>query len=340
MSRRERAAAAAETVDPAPVGDHVHVGDSALHAPSDFSLCRRGSGLGFAGTIVGRTHVQRGGPREDAFHLAYGDDDSTLVGAVADGVGSTDGASLASHAAVRAVGRALSGLDLATVLRSAGDDLRRQEEVWAVLAHLTVTSAIAAVERSATTDPGQGLLGAGSTTLSFAAAVLTAQGVTVAWAAVGDSPMFAVVEPDRFGWVWQPPERPSTDALPRPREEIALGIERLPAGSTFLLATDGMAEVLAQHLELAPQMAHLLKGAVPGRTQQALADLMQTPASGAHDDRTLVMLTTATDVKDTAPPPPPPNVEQADGLPPDRRTWGAAEPVAEWVFRARRGWSR
>jgi hypothetical protein len=203
-----------------------------------------------AASVVGIRHRLAGQASDDSF--AWAADDGRLAVAVADGIGSAEGAAGAALRAVTAaVGAALQ----------AGVD-----------------AAVAAANRAAA--------GGGATTLVVAT---VEAGGEVASGRVGDSSAF-VVDADG-GWceLFEPPseERLGADtaALPSPEPRLETAGARL-GGGVLVLATDGVADPWRDGpTTVAPALAAAVSGHPSALGLAAVTDFSR---QGCQDDRTLL----------------------------------------------------
>lgn len=209
-----------------------------------------------AASVVGVRHRLAGQPSDDSFAWARGQ--GRLVVAVADGIGSTDGAAAAAQRATTAAVR--SGLT--------GD----------------VEAAIAEANWAAQ--------GGGATTLVVA---ILEPGGEARLGRVGDSTAF-VVDPEgkwpegMWHELFEPPaeERlgPETPALPGADPPVETASVNLAAGGVLALATDGVADPWRDGPNtVAPGLAAALAG---HPSVLKLAELTDFSRHGCHDDRTIV----------------------------------------------------
>ena len=244
---------AASEVEPAlrPAGDAATASWRAEGASTSWCALR-------AASVTGVRHRLAGEGPEDSFAWAHGGD--WLVVAVADGVGSTDGAAGAAARACRAA--------VDAGLAAAGEGSAEE----------AVGAAISAANQAAQ--------GGGAATV--AVAVLRSDGAGAA-GRVGDSSAF-LVSGDRAEELFTPPdpERADTATAAVPATDVAAELVELsvPAGAALVLATDGVADPWRDGPTTAgPALVAGLRRR-PGPVELLL--LADFSRQGCHDDRTLL----------------------------------------------------
>lgn len=245
-----------------------------------------------AATAIGTSHDQNGAPREDALAFAAKAHDNSVVCAVADGLGSTRFAHVVSSLAAR------SAVDALLTLAEKGVRWSHAEWLEDVRKILYQVDAILAADQSRdhAQDPvrlagdyGEGRRDTGKTTLLAAIVERDGQALRCAWFSIGDSEL-AVLNTDAASLEWLTDRDrhggPVDRTLPGAVGVSKAGISTLTAGSTLLLASDGMADVMSAGLgpiaEAIGRAQHRL-GAIP-----ELAAAVDQRVIGVNDDRSVV----------------------------------------------------
>lgn len=269
------------------------------HAGMTFDLGRQAGLWLHAGSVIGPEHrsARDQVPREDAYGMSPGDDASVVVAAVADGVGSTRHAHVASQLAVEAALRTVRTFGGAQV----GTWFDRPSEWRSVAANvMEKISPFVGPTRVAERVSGGGPAGpenlsgrrrsSPATTLVVTVAAMQGDCARVLWCSVGDSRV-AVLRPDVPDVMWPADTadgRQGTRALPADSHHVDSGHYLLEPGHAILLVTDGCEAVLG----LDPQARALLRQLIdkpcdPGPLLQVLNHFPR----GANDDRTMIMIT-------------------------------------------------
>jgi serine/threonine protein phosphatase PrpC len=227
-----------------------------------------------AASVTGVRHRLSGRPGEDSF--AWSHDDSRLVVAVADGLGSVEGSA-------GAAGRATAA---AAGVIAAGDSDSRGA---------TMAEAVRAANEAAA--------GGGATTLVVA--VLDRSG-QVDLGRVGDSTAFLIESGGVWCELFRPPEDDAvgteTQALPSLEPQLEACSVTIGPADVLVLATDGVADPWRDGPEtVAPSLAEAM-AARPGPLE--LARLADFSRQGCHDDRTIMVVWLATRADETVGHPP------------------------------------
>lgn len=253
-------------------------------------------------SMLGSTHRSRNWLCEDYWDVAVLGNGGVLV-AVADGVGSTRNAHVASRWAVNG-----SMLNLKTIFDSEHPILLDPSR-WQTLAGEVVTVVAAGlsqslIDHSASSwvpeDLPPGKRNAAAATTLTAACFQYSQGVTYCyWLSVGDSGLLTPASPDRDGedgWIMQSESRapnPSvvsnrTDSLPGGLHTLRARLLRTKGEPPFLLATDGFVRTLSANRPAGDPFSN------PARLTTASRDEIKRSVTARYaqcgDDRTVAVV--------------------------------------------------
>lgn len=253
-----------------------------------------------AGSALGGKHDQSGLMRED--DVAFYSDpaaSSTIIAAVADGVGSSKNSHIASALAVRIAVHALSSW-------LAAPGRRGRLLAWEQTANALVTTVSDALRTELLDTAYPGLIGTSqlaedeyqlrpgrpAATLAVVVVDEVSDGFLASWLTVGDCDvMIADVSTDKVAWLTKHAYRrgPSTEAVPSHRTVTYSSQNRIRDGQAIVAVTDGMAEVLGGGgwPVLRPALA------AARQRESALIDLLMAlnvQQHGNYDDRSLVAI--------------------------------------------------
>jgi len=255
-------------------------------------------------SMIGRAHSKRSLPLEDAFHwkqLGNG----VLIVAVADGVGSTRNAHIASgiacHEAVRTMHEILGEYPDQMVLRSRWNDIG-----WDVMARCRDALNPYFVD----SHPDARLAGMPSakrnsdpaTTLLAVVFLRTGDLVTAYWVSVGDTLLLSAtpyVSGKRSEWLIHTPNTVETPvgtisnrtfALPQHEREARCGVATSSHSTPFLLATDGFIETLGEREDYDPFTTMARFG---GLSRADFLASAAAPLRYCHDDRTAIIVSSS-----------------------------------------------
>lgn len=259
----------------------------------------------YAVSQLGIQHALKASPREDAYAMAGLPGQGGCIVAVADGLGSTRNAHVASLIAVRAGIEAVrrrmtpgigpwSTEKWHSVASECINEVTRQldaAQVDGAAEFYGLAPGHAPPVRKAETEP--------ACTLSLAVLNTVGGNTEVVWASVGDSRIATIGPTSEFHWLsWTSfdrfkgvPESGSTvnnsvESLPREPKKLQTGLRSLPPGSMVVLASDGWTSAV----ELAPEyfVGALQQVASDLPAAHVLGELVDFDIRQLYDDRTLV----------------------------------------------------
>lgn len=250
-----------------------------------------GQTFAVSGSALGDAHDQSGEGCDDAYALLPLSSGGFVV-AVADGLGSTENAHLASDQATKSFVR--------QVQRSLDSVGHIDPHTWALIS----ASACAAAAEAASIQHLAQLVDAGTlgrtyrharrpkaeTTLVGAVLTPTETGAQLAWVRVGDSDVGIVTANGNVRWLHDQTQHSNIveDVLPDSPASADSGVCQLTPHELCILATDGFTEIADQS---PAQLRRLRLDATQGRSpHSATLDLLLMWLPGVVDDRTFVLV--------------------------------------------------